>query len=116
MRIVEAQDKARESGRLALGKKANDVLVIDLTGLTDIADAFVLATGTSERHVKTISDGIEEGMKEEGLKPTSVEGYDQGRWVIMDYGDLIVHVLLEDLRELYDLEGLWIEAKRQRME
>ena len=113
---MEAQDKARESGRLALTKKADDVLVIDLTGLTDIADAFVLATGTSERHVKTISDGIEEGMKERGLKPSSVEGYDQGRWVIMDYGDMIVHVLLEELRELYDLEGLWIEAKRQKME
>ncbi len=116
MRIAEAQDKARESGRLALGKKAGDVLVIELTGLTDIADAFMLATGTSERHVKTISDGIEEGMKENGLKPSSIEGYDQGRWVIMDYGDVIVHVLLEDLRELYDLEGLWIEAKREKME
>ena len=113
---MEAQDKARESGRLALNKKADDVLVIDLTGLTDIADAFVLATGGSERHVKTISDGIEEGMKERGLKPSSVEGYDQGRWVIMDYGDMIVHVLLEELRELYDLEGLWIEAKRLKME
>jgi ribosome-associated protein len=116
LRIMEAQDKARESGRLALGKKADDVLVIELTGLTDIADAFMLATGTSERHVKTISDGIEEGMKEKGLKPSSIEGYDQGRWVLMDYGDVIVHVMLEDLRELYDLEGLWIEAKRQRME
>ena len=113
---MEAQDKARESGRLALGKKADDVLMIELTGLTDIADAFVLATGASERHVRTISDGIEEGMKERGLKASSVEGYDQGRWVIMDYGDVIVHVLLEELRELYDLEGLWIEAKRERME
>ncbi len=113
---MEAQDKARECGRLALEKKANDVLVIDLAGLTDIADSFVLATGTSERHVKTISDGVDEGMKEKGLRPSSVEGYDQGRWIIMDYGDLIVHVFLEDLRALYDLEGLWIEAKRQRME
>jgi ribosome-associated protein len=113
---VEAQDKAHECGRLALEKKANDVLVIDLAGLTDIADSFVLATGTSERHVKTISDGVEDGMKEKGLRPFSVEGYDQGRWVIMDYGDVIVHVFLEDLRALYDLEGLWIEAKRQRME
>ena len=113
---MEARIKAHECGRLALGKKADDVLVIELTGLTDIADAFVLATGTGERHVKTISDGVEEGMKEEGVKPSSVEGYDQGRWIIMDYGDVIVHVMLEELRGLYDLEGLWIEAKRQRME
>ena len=113
---MEAQDKARESGRLALTKKADDVLLIELAGLTDIADAFVIATGTSERHVRTISDGIEAGMKERGLRPLSVEGYDQGRWVIMDYGDVIVHVQLQDLRELYDLEGLWIEAKRERIE
>ncbi len=111
-----ALEKAHECGRLALEKKAEDVLVIDLAGLTDIADAFLLATGGSERHVRTISDTVEKGMKGKGLKPAFIEGYEQGRWVIMDYGDVIVHVFLEDLRELYDLEGLWIEADRQKME
>jgi ribosome-associated protein len=113
---VETRDKAQESGRLALEKKAKDVLVVELAGLTDIADFFVLASGTSERHVKTIAEGIELGLKGKAVLPLATEGYDDGRWVIMDYGDVIVHVFLEELRELYDLEDLWIEAKRQRME
>jgi ribosome-associated protein len=107
---------AQECGQLALDKKAKDVLVVELAGLTDIADFFVLASGTSERHVKTVVEGIEMGMKEKGNLPLATEGYDDGRWVIMDYGDVIIHVFLEELRELYDLEDLWIEAKRQRME
>ncbi len=113
---METRDKAYESGRLALEKKAKDVLLLDLSQLTDIADLFVIASGTSERHVKTISDSVEQGMKEKGVKPVSIEGYEEGRWVIMDYGDVIVHVFLESLRELYDLESLWIEAKKQAIE
>ncbi len=91
-------------------------MLLDLSDLTDIADIFVIASGTSERHVKTISDSIGQGMKEKGVKPLSGEGYEEGRWVIMDYGDVIVHVFLESLRELYDLESLWIEARRQVVE
>lgn len=113
---MDTQDKAHESGLLAVEKKAKDVMLLDLSDLTDIADIFVIASGTSERHVKTISDSIELGMKGKGVKPLSVEGYEEGRWVIMDYGDVIVHVFLESLRELYDLESLWIEAKRQVVE
>ena len=111
---MKAGEKALRGGQLAEEKKAKDVIVIDLIGLTDIADFFVIASGTSERHVKTVSENIELGMKKSGVKPFSVEGYDEGRWVIIDYGDVIVHVFLENLRELYDLENLWIEAKRYR--
>jgi ribosome-associated protein len=113
---VEAQDKALECGRLALEKKAMAVVTLELSGLSDIADYFVVTTGASERHVKTIADGVGQGMKGRGLPPLSTEGYDEGRWIIMDYGDVVVHVFLEELRELYDLESLWIEAQRQRME
>jgi ribosome-associated protein len=113
---METIDRAHECGRLALDKKARNVVILELSGLTDIADYFVLANGGSERHAKTISEGIEQGMKGKGIQPLSTEGYDAGRWIIMDYGDVIVHVFLEDLRELYDLESLWIEAKRQTMD
>ncbi|MDD3846456.1 MAG: ribosome silencing factor [Syntrophorhabdaceae bacterium] len=102
-------------GRLADDKKAIDVVIMDLSGLTDIADYFVIASGTSERHVRTIADGIREGMKQEETKPSVVEGYDQGRWIILDYQNVIVHIFLGSLRELYDLESLWIEAKRHRV-
>ena len=109
---METKDKADVAGRLALEKKAGDVVVLDLSGLTDIADYFVVASGTSERHVLTISEAVEHGMKEKGITPFSTEGYEEGRWVIIDYGDVVIHVFLESLRELYDLENLWIEAKR----
>ncbi len=113
---MDTKDKADVAGRLALEKKAGDVVVLDLSGLTDIADYFVIASGTSERHVKTISEAIEHEVKEKGIAPLSTEGHEEGRWVIIDYGDVVVHVFLESLRELYDLENLWIEAKRYVME
>ncbi len=113
---MEASEKAFASGRLAVDKKAKEVVVLELAGLTDIADFFVAASGTSERHVKTISEGVELGMKEKGITPLSIEGYGEGRWVIIDFGDSVVHVFLDPLRELYDLESLWIEAKTHRIE
>lgn len=113
---MEAIDKAKACCRYAEEKKANDILMLELQGLTDIADYFVLANGTSERHVKTLSEHIETSMKGDGIKPFSVEGYNDGRWVIIDYRDVIVHLFLEPLRELYDLESLWIEAKNYRLE
>ncbi len=88
--------------------------MLHLANLTDIADFFVLASGTSERHVRTVADGVQVGMKERGMLPVSTEGYDEGRWIILDYGDIVFHTFLESLRELYDLESLWIEAPRYR--
>ena len=113
---METKELADECGRSALEKKAGDVVVMELSGLTDIADYFVLASGTSERHVLTVAEAIEHDMKEKGITPFSTEGFDTGRWVIIDYGNVVVHVFLESLRELYDLENLWIEAKRYVMD
>ncbi len=109
------EELAEILGRLADDKKAVDTVVMDLGGLTDIADYFVIAGGTSERHVRTIADGIREGMKEKQVKPLATEGYEEGRWVILDFQSVIVHIFLASLRELYDLESLWIEAKRYRI-
>ncbi|HOC46448.1 MAG: ribosome silencing factor [Syntrophorhabdaceae bacterium] len=109
------EELAEILGRLADDKKAVDTVVMDLGGLTDIADYFVIAGGTSERHVRTIADGIREGMKEKQVRPLATEGYEEGRWVILDFQSVIVHIFLASLRELYDLESLWIEAKRYRI-
>jgi ribosome-associated protein len=111
---VEAFEKVTACGILAEAKKAKDAVIMKLVDLTDIADYFLLASGTSERHVRTIADSVETGMKERGIKPYSVEGYRNGRWVIIDYRNIIVHIFLESLRELYDLESFWIEATRYR--
>ncbi|MCX5799246.1 MAG: ribosome silencing factor [Proteobacteria bacterium] len=113
---MEAIKKVTICGKYAEEKKAKDVLVLELGGLTDISDYFLLVSGTSERHVRTISEYIETGMKGIGVMPYSVEGYNDGRWVIIDYQNVIIHIFLETLRELYDLESLWIEAKRYRMD
>lgn len=113
---MEIFEKVKTCGMLADEKKANDVVVMKLDDLTDIADYFLVASGTSERHVRTIADSIETGMKERGIKPYSVEGHRDGRWIIIDYQNIIVHIFLEQLRELYDLESLWIEAKKYRIE
>ncbi len=113
---MEAREKADAAARSALEKQARDVVALDLVGITDIADFFVLASGGSERHVKTISEAVEHDMKGRGMLPLSREGQEEGRWVIIDYGDVVIHVFLESVRELYDLESLWIEAKRHVME
>ncbi len=113
---MDTREKAMLAGRLADEKKGIEISVIELEGLTDIADFFVIVSGTSERHVKTILENVEKGMKDSGVRPYSVEGREQGRWVIIDYENVIIHIFLEQLRELYDLESLWIEAKRYRIE
>jgi ribosome-associated protein len=113
---MDTLEKIRICGQYAEEKKARDILLIELKGLTDITDYFFVLSGTSERHVKTISEHIETSMKRDGILPYSVEGYNQGRWVIIDYRDVIVHIFIEPLRDLYDLENLWIEAKRYRIE
>ena len=113
---MKALEKVKICGMLAEEKKAQDVVIMELNDLTDVADYFLVASGTSERHVRTIADSVEAGMKERGVKPYSVEGNRDGRWVIIDYQNVIVHIFLEQLRDLYDLESLWIEAKKFRIE
>jgi ribosome-associated protein len=111
---MRSSEKALTIGRLAEEKKAKEVLILDLAELTDIADFFVLASGTSERHVRTVAESVQTGMKDRGMPPLSVEGHGEGRWIVLDYGDVVFHAFLEPLRELYDLESLWIEAARYR--
>jgi ribosome-associated protein len=112
---MKTEEFAEALGRLADDKKAGDIVVMNLEGLTDIADYFVIASGTSERHVRTIADGVREGIKEKKIRPAAMEGYDEGRWVILDFQSVIVHIFLGPLRELYDLESLWLEAKKYRI-
>ncbi len=113
---MEAKELVFLCARCAEEKKAKDIEVLELAGLTDISDYFLLATGTSERHVRTISEHIETELKQKGVRSFSMEGYAEGRWVVIDYQSVVAHILLEPLRDLYDLESLWLEAKRYRIE
>ena len=94
-------------------KKAEDLLVLDLRGLSDVTDYFVICHGTSDRQVTAIADSIEQRLRrEQHCRPSSVEGRPAANWILMDYIDFIVHVFLEERREFYRLDRLWGDAPR----
>lgn len=92
-------------------KKAINIKEIDIKDKTTIADYFVIASGTSNTHVKSLADNVEEELKKEGIYPNKIEGYDSGVWILMDYGEVIVHVFTEAERQNYSLEDLWDKIK-----
>jgi ribosome-associated protein len=98
--------------RAAESKKAADIKVLDLTGITSFADYFVICTGANQRQIQAISDEVQLQLKREaGELPLSLEGYNQAEWVLADYGDLLVHVFSPKAREYYSLERLWRSAR-----
>ena len=99
------------AAQAAVNQKALDVRALDVRGVTDVADYFVIISGTSDRHVKGIVDKIEIALKSLGESPAAVSGYESGEWVLLDFGDVLVHVFYEPLRQYYDLDGFWSEAK-----
>jgi ribosome-associated protein len=102
--------QARQYAEAALERKAGDVVAMDVSGLTSFTDAFVIATGTSDRHVKAVADAVVERAHGLGRKPLGVEGYETGEWVLIDLDDVIVHVFRGEKREQFDLERLWGDA------
>jgi ribosome-associated protein len=111
-----ASDDARELAITiavsALEKKAVGLEILDVAGRVDYADFLVLMSGRSDRQVSALAQAIEEAVKKKGKRPLSVEGMPHASWVLMDFGDVVVHVFQEDARNLYDLEGLWMDARR----
>jgi len=93
-------------------KKASNLVVLDLQGLTSIADVFIICSGRSNRQVNAIADAIVARLKKSKIKPLSVEGTREGHWVLLDYGHVVIHVFYEPVRQFFDLEGLWADAKR----
>jgi ribosome-associated protein len=110
MSVDEPISRARLVVEAALDRKARDVVALDVRGIASFADVFVLATGTSDRHVRAVADAIDAALRERGERPLGVEGEGDGRWVLMDLGDVIVHVFLKEVRDYYDLERLWSDA------
>ena len=98
--------------KAALGRKALGLVVLDVRELTSVADAFIICSGRSNRQVTAIAEFIQIELKKAGIKPLSVEGKKEGLWVLLDYGHVIIHVFYESVRNFYDLEGLWVDAKR----
>lgn len=108
-------EKVLECARAAIDKKAEHLKILELTGLSGFTDHFVICSGTSSRQVQAIADSVESAMVSMDHDPLSIEGYEEGRWVLMDFGDIVVHIFLDALREYYDLESLWADAPRVKV-
>jgi ribosome-associated protein len=111
-RNANALTRAIACAQVAEDHKGKDILVLDLRGLTPIFDFFVIATGASRRHIHTLAEEIDAAMHAQGEERLSIQGYEASRWVVQDYGDVLVHVFDPEAREYYALEELWADAPR----
>jgi ribosome-associated protein len=109
---LSSLERACLSARVATENKARDVVVLDMRKVTPLYDFFVLASGTSRRQIHTISEEIDATLHEHGDRRLSIEGYEASKWVVQDYGDVVVHVFDPDTRQYYSLEDLWADAPR----
>jgi ribosome-associated protein len=100
------------AAQAGLDKKASEIEIIDVTGKVDYADYLLLMTGQSDRHVAAIADAVETALGKQGFRAISVEGMPRGQWVLIDFVDVVVHVFQAETRALYDLDGLWMDARR----
>lgn len=108
----DSQKIALAAAEAGLDKKASEVAIIDVSGKVDYADYLVLMTGHSDRHVAAIAESVDEMLGKKGFHSISVEGLPRGEWVLIDFVDVVVHVFQERSRALYDLDGLWMDARR----
>jgi len=109
----EALALARSAASLLLDRKATDVVLLDVRGMTSYADYFVLASGDSERGVVATAEHVREALKAAGHRTIGTEGFDTGHWVLLDFGEVVVHVFFDEVRAFYDLDGLWADAPKE---
>jgi ribosome-associated protein len=107
-----SKEKAILCAQAALDHKAIDLAILEVKKLSSFADYFVICSGSSDRQVQAIASYIEEKLGKQGLYPLGIEGKREGRWVLLDYGDVIIHIFYEPIREFYDLERLWSDAPK----
>lgn len=115
MRPKPGYEKALACTRFALDRKAYDLELLEVTKLTSVADYFLICTGRSDTQVRAIAEHIDRSLAAEGVRPLALEGLQRGQWVLMDYGDVVVHIFYQPIRGFYDLEGLWMKAPRVRL-
>jgi len=109
---LNTADKALRCADFALDKKAFNLKLLKVTGISSLTDYILIASGRSDRQVQAIAEGVRLGMKEQcDEMPLAVEGMNEGRWALLDFGDIMVHVFQQPVREFYDLDGLWSEAE-----
>ena len=116
MTELTALELARSAGRLALTRKGFDVRILNVKEISSVCDYFVIASGEADIHVKAIAKAIEEGLLQERIKPYHTEGANGGRWILLDYIDVVVHIFHEPTRQFYALEKLWGDAPAEELQ
>lgn len=109
---MDSKEKTMLCANLALDKKALDLVILDVQEQSSFTSYFIICSGTSDRHVQAIASNIEISGKHRGLYPLGIEGFREGKWILLDYDDVVVHIFYEPVREFYHLEKLWSEAPR----
>ena len=115
-RNAQARRFALAAAEVAAGRHCSDIVVLDLRGKSPATDYFVIATGTSDRQMRTVADEISESARECGLQRFGRAGYEQGRWILLDFIDVVIHIFDGTYRDYYDLELLWGDAERLKWE
>jgi len=115
-RDTEAKDFALAAAQVAAGRRCSDIVVLDLKGKSPATDYFVIATGTSDRQMRTVADEICDAAKQRRLQRFGRAGYEQARWILLDFIDVVIHIFDREYRDYYDLELLWGDAKRLKWE
>lgn len=107
-----SREKAFLCARALLDRKAVDLAILEVKTLSSFTDYFLICSGNSDRQVQAIASHIEEKLGQQGIRPLGIEGKREGHWILLDYGDVVIHVFYQPVREFYDLERLWSEAPR----
>ena len=115
MKVDKSWEKAFLCAQAALDKKAYDLVILEVAALTSVTDYFVICTGRSDIQVQAICRAIEEALAKVGSSPLAIEGYTLGQWVLIDCGDVIIHIFYETVRQLYNLESLWGQAPQRQL-
>jgi len=116
VRPADPKAMALLAAAAALDRKAEDLTLLEVTELTGYADYFLLASGRSTRQASAIAERIERVLKKAGVKPLGIDGLKEGRWALLDFGDVVIHVFHTPLREFYDLDSLWADAPKVELE
>ncbi|MBP8912800.1 MAG: ribosome silencing factor [Phycisphaerae bacterium] len=112
----KAKEFAVAAARIAKERHCSDIVVLDLRGLSPATDYFVIATGTSERQMRTVADEVSEAGREQGINRFGRAGYEQGRWILLDFIDVVVHLFDPEYRSFYELDVLWGDAEKVKFE
>lgn len=115
-RSYEGKELALTCSRLGSEAKAEDIVIIDVSGISSFTDYLVIMSGRSTRHVQALSEGLEGELRSKRIKTSGTEGLSEGTWVVLDFNDVVVHVFYHEQRGFYDLEGLWHDAPRVELE